>query len=306
MRRSKVPVTVIAVLAVIALVALPLTAGAAPATLVGKVTGSVQLGNPLQFVSFDAFDFANIPDRGQVNYTNFEVDDPAVGTNPGSMMWVPKGTYAGGVWDPADPFYINFGFDGGTYPHVMEFDSFAPLSYDSVTFDAHGWYAADPTFKWDATGTISNGSDEFDFIIEVTDDPTGYRWTRATLEGVIDPTTGAAIGNAVDDYVNEYGVSSPRSMTWSIPTDALEEVLSFSAPVTCALVSPTSKTATFTSAIPLGRPGGGNSFLITVTDNGVPGTTDLYNHGWASSGCTAQSLFGPYPVTAGNLTVHKQ
>ena len=284
MRRSITYTTAIAVLTIVALIALPLAASAGPAVLTGKATGSV--GMSMQYVSFDAFDYAApAVDRGNVTYTNF-----GYGPVTGSGVWVPQGQFN-------IDFYL--GLDG-PYPHVMVIDSFMPLSTDSVSFEAHGWYLADPTWTWTATGAIDGNM--FSFAIDhvlMTPDP--FNWTMLEGSGTIAPD-GTISGSAIDNF------DPPRSLTWRIAAGAVHEVLSYSAPVTCAVVNKTASTASFgytiptDFAVPAEVPFAGSPIVMNVFDGGTPGTD---GDTIALGGGTCGGAGTGYQITSGNLVVHK-
>jgi hypothetical protein len=244
---------------------------AAPATFT-QATGSVWLSGPTQYVAFNAFDYGATGDRGTVNYTNFEY------AAPGSGAWLPvAGTYA-----------LTTAVDGSPYSHTMIIDTVTVISPTNVTFSGTGFFNADHAYTWTVTGSIVNGTVSFHIL---------YTGTNA---GYFFDATGPAAamaGTGTDSNL------TPNE-TWSISPAFAHEVLSFTASVTCAVVTSATSTATFVFTIPAGFPSlSGLPIVIKVLDGGTPGTNgDVYGHGVATSACDGP--VGNYPITGGNLVVH--
>lgn len=237
-------------------------------------TGSIGLAFPTQSVSFDVFDYGETGDRGSVTYTNFDY------AAPGSGAWLPvAGTYT-----------LTTTVDSIPYLHSMTIDTVKVITPTNVTFSGTGYYIADPAYTWTVTGSIVNGVVVFHILY------------TGTLPGYYFDGTGPATdmsGPATDSLLRS-------GMTWAISPAFAHEVLSYTARVTCAVVTrataTTSGTATFGFTIPAGFPGlSGTPIVISVVDGGTPGTAgDLYGHGVGTCGAGTT----PYVITSGNLVVH--
>lgn len=269
---KRIIVAVVAALLTLALASS--VAIAAPAKFT-HATGSVGLANPTQSVSFAAFDYGATGDRGSVTYTNFEY--PA----PGSGAWLPDaGTYV-----------LTTTVDGTPYYHTMTIDTVTVITPTNVTFSGTGFYDADPSYTWTVTGSIVDGVVAFRILY------------TGTLAGYYFDATGLAAdmsGTATDSLLRQ-------GMTWAISPAFAHEVLSYTAAVTCAIVTrataDTPGTASFGFTIPEGFPGlSGQPIVINVVDGGTPGTAgDTYGHGVGT--CGAATTVN-YVITSGNLVVH--
>lgn len=246
---------------------------AAPAAFT-QVTGSLGLAGPWQSVSFAAFDYGATGDRGSVTYTNFEC------AAPGSGAWLPDaGTYT-----------LTATVDGAPYYHSLTIDTVKVITPTNVTFSGTGFYIADPSYTWTVTGSIVNGVVAFHILY------------TGTLAGYYFDGTGLAadMSGAATDSLLRLG------MTWAISPAFAHEVLSYTAAVTCAIVTrataTTFGTASFGFTIPAGFPGlSGLPIVISVVDGGTPGTAgDTYGHGVGTCG----GATGNYAITSGNLVVH--
>lgn len=185
------------------------TAFAAPANFT-QATGSVWLSSPSQYVSFNAFDYGTTGDRGTVNYTNFEY--PAAG----SGAWLPVvGTYA-----------LTTALGGTPYDHTMIIDSVTVISPTNVLFSGTGFYNPDHSYTWTVTGSIINGTVSFRILYTGTND--GYFFDAVGAAATMS-------GTATDSLLQ-------TPLTWSVAPAIAHEVLSYTASVTCAVV--TSATAT--------------------------------------------------------------
>src|SRR6187397_249981 len=96
---------------------LVLSATALGAPSFTHATGSIGLTGPLQYASFNAFDYGATGDRGTVKYTNFEFGAA------GSGVWNVSGTHALTTFLGASP-----------YAHTMTIGSIVPTSPTSTTF----------------------------------------------------------------------------------------------------------------------------------------------------------------------------
>lgn len=261
------------VAAVLTLMLASSVALAAPSAFT-HATGSIGLANPTQSVSFDAFDYGPTGDRGSVTYTNFEY------AAPGSGAWLPvAGTYA-----------LTATVDSVPYVHSMTIDTVTVITPTNATFSGTGFYIADPAYTWTVTGSIVNGVVAFHILY------------TGTLAGYYFDGTGLAAdmsGSATDSLLRQ-------GMTWAIAPAFAHEVLSYTALVTCAVVTrataTTSGTASFGYTIPAGFPGlSGLAIVINVVDGGTPGTAgDTYGHGVGTCGAATTN----YVITSGNLVVH--
>jgi len=261
--------------AVAALLMLSLVSGVASAapSAFKHATGSVGLANPTQSVSFAAFDYGTTGDRGSVTYTNFEY------FAPGSGAWLPEaGTYT------------LTAFVGGPYDHTMTIDTVKVITPTNVTFSGTGFYIADPAYTWTMTGSIVDGVVAFRIVYTGTS--AGYFFDATGLAAEMS-------GTATDSRLRP-------NMTWAISPAFAHEDLSYTAAVTCAVVTRATNTtfgsATFGFTIPAGFPGlSGLPVVINVVDGGTPGIAgDTYGHGVGTcSGATVN-----YPITSGNLVVH--
>ena len=263
----------LAVLAVVSLSLVSTTAVAGP-NPVPKATGSVALDNPMQYISFNAFDFGLTGDRGQVRYTNFGY--AATGT---------------GVWNILGTYQITF-VRAGSFPRTMTIDSITPIAPDATRFSGHGYFTPAPAnedFFFTVEGKVVGSNISFDFQYAYAGAPVVH------VVGTIAPD-GSMSGTADDGDIT--------LMTWSTPPGSVVEVLSYSAAVTCAVVAGID--ASFVFQIPSGFPGlSGYYVLAKVHDGGTPGTNgDTYGHGVVGGPDACAGGVGNYPITGGNLVVH--
>lgn len=254
-------------------------AGAAQAGPVQKATGSVLLSDPVQYVSFNAFETS--PAKGSVNYTNF--------TYPSSHS---------GVWVP-DSFSMAFAVNPSTTTaatYDMTVTSFTPTSPTSVTFTGTGECVDVPvSCRWISTFTGHiNGSSVHIVMREINQDNASETYEMDAF-GTIS-ATGLVSGTWYDDY---YGtVTPPRGGMFTI-ADIGHEVLNVVAPVENVVVEP--GIATFQFVVPAGLIDPSTvRVYVEVTDGGSSGAggTDTWKHG------TTSGVYTNYPVVAGNLTVH--
>lgn len=258
-----------AITAALMMVSLFSVAALAAPTAFTHATGGVWLTSPSQYVSFNAFDYANGADRGTVNYTNFEY------AAPGSGAWLPVvGTYA-----------LTTAVAGAPYSHTMIIDMVKVVSPTNVTFSGTGFYIADPSISWTVTGSIVDGVVSFHILYTGTN--AGYTFDATGLAA-------AMSGTGTDSNL------TPLE-TWAISPAFAHEVLSYTASVTCATVSSATSTASFGFTIPAGFPGlSGLNIVMAVHDGGSPGTKDLMGIGVGTCGGATSN----YPIVGGNLVVH--
>lgn len=247
---------------------------AAPPTFT-HATGSVWLSNPSQYVTFNAFDYAlsGGVDRGTIYYTNFEA------SSPGSGAWLPAaGTYA-----------LTTSLGASPYLHTMIIDTVTVISPRDVLFSGTGYYNADHAYTWTVTGSIVDGVVAFHILYTGTS--AGYFFD--------------AIGPAATMSGEGTDSASQSPLRWSLPAGFAHEVLSFTAPVTCAVVDRVANTASFSAVIPtVAYPGiSGQPLVVNVYDGGTPGTDgDTYTHFLGA--CGTGVFVATYPVVGGNLVVH--
>lgn len=178
--------------------ALVLPASAAPTP---KATGSIGMSGPLQYISFNAFDYgASANDKGMVSYTNFD-----------------HGGTATDVWDVRswDTMWVN-----STYQHSVIVDEIVPTSPMGYDFTAHGQYVGG--YDWTMTGTVYGNS--ITFMLDRTD--TDY-WFSATGTIAGDGSMSGTATHSADDSIP----------TWMAPAASGVEVFHYEAAVTCAKVT---------------------------------------------------------------------
>lgn len=247
-----------------AVLGIGLAAGPAMAGTAPHLTGSVALAAPEQYATFN-----NIggPASGSFSYTNFTVADTA----------------ASGVWSlhtgTDHPVEIDFGLDGGNYPHHLTVDSLQPTGLNSFTFTGHGTFDPNPSYTWTATGSVSGTT--LSMHILYTGTQAGYMLDFA---GTVNPD-GSVTGTSFSDSLG-------RTLSVHMPAGSLFQALDYTAPVSNVTVG--SGTAGFDSAIPADHIYAGTGFHIDVTDGGSPGPGhDAYAQGGTG-----------YTITSGNLVVH--
>lgn len=259
--------TMVAVAAALTLVAFASPSSSAPAA--GKATGSLGMA-PMQYLSFDAFDYGATGDRGTVHYANYDV------TDPGS-----------GFWRLGSTFDITFLFGATPFVHTMTVDTVELTSPTSYDFLAHGFYVSDPTYTWDAMGYVEG--DHVSFHLVYTGTAAGY-WLHVTGDAAPNGSLSGTAGNLT------------QAATWSTAVDAAAEVLSYTASVDCAVIGDTSGSFGFT--VPESAGLGSNLHVVAaVTDGGSPAFEhDSYGHKVAA-GCDPSGVTS-YAPTSGNLVVH--
>jgi hypothetical protein len=246
-----------------------IAAGAAP-----KATGGIELSSPMQYVAFNATDNgAPAADRGTVKYANYDY------ASPGSGVWNVLGTY---------PLVFSF---GGDYTHSLTVASIKPLSTTSTQFSGTGSYVAGPETTWTIDGTVSGSTITFD-LVYVTGPYLPYS-LHAT--GTIN-ADGSMSGTSQDTL--------DRTLPWTVPAQSVHEILSYSAPITCATVTGTDAAVSF--VIPAGLPGlSGIPVLFTMTDGGSPGPGhDVWGQTTSFVGCDPATGVDHYTIVGGNLVVH--
>lgn len=253
--------------------ALLVLAGFAPATADSsfvQATGGIRMAGPLQYAAFNAFDYGATGDRGTVNYTNFEY--PVAGTG----VWHVGGTY---------PLIVTY---GGLWAHTMTVDSVIPVSPTATKFSGTGVYDGDASYTWTVRGGVAGSAIWFD--LTYTGTLAGYVFSAV---GTIAPD-GSMSGTATDTL-------GQSPLTWAVPAGSVHEVFSYTASVSCAVIS--GADATFVFEIPAGVPYAGTAVVAKIHDGGTPATNgDTWAHGVATSACDGP--VGLYAITGGNLVVH--
>ena len=234
----------------------------------------------MQYVEFNAFDYGSAArDRGTVRYTNFEYE------SSGSDVWDIGGTY---------PLVFEY---QGDVVHSMTVTSIKPVSTTSTHFSGTGFWTGDPLRTWTISGLVSGSNISFDIVYTGNYVPYSLHAT-----GVIN-ADGSMSGTSME-------TSTPNPeipllvLPWEVPAGAIHEVLSFSAPVTCANVS--GATAAFSFTVPSGLINAvAVPVLVRVSDDGSPGAgNDTWGHAATSESCDGAAGVGNYPVVGGNLVVH--
>lgn len=259
--------TTVAVAAALTLVAFASPASSAPAA--GKATGSLGMA-PMQYLSFDAFDYGATGDRGTVHYANYDVADPG-----------------SGFWRLGTTFDITFMFGATPYIHTMTVDAVTLTSSTSYDFQAHGFYVADPSYTWEAMGYVDG--DHVSFHLVYTGTAAGY-WLHVTGDAA---ANGSLSGTAAN---------LSQAATWSTAALTAHEVLSYTATVDCAVIGDTA--GSFGFVIPESAGLGTNLHVVAaVTDGGSPAVDhDIYGHK-VEAGCDPSGVT-PYTPVSGNLVVH--
>jgi hypothetical protein len=233
----------------------PAMAGTTP-----HITGSFSLASPAQYETINNVSTTG----GSLSYTNFNQRDTA----------------ATGVWSlpTATPIALDFGLNGGDYPHHLTVDSLQPTGLGSFTFTGHGTYDPDASYTWNATGSVSGTALSMHIVYTGTN--AGY---TADVTGIINPD-GSINGSATD--------SNAQTLSLSALAGSAFQALSYTNAVN-HVTFPTATSGQFSSAIPAGHVLAGTTFTINVKDGGSPGTFDTYTQDGT-----------PYSITSGNLTVH--
>ncbi len=234
--------------------------------------GSVALSDPAQFVTFNAFDYGATGDRGTVSYTNFEM--PATGT---------------GVWSVFGTFPLTVSLGGTTFEHDVTIDTVTPISSTATKFSGTGSLASDPAVTWTIKGIVT-GSD-ITFTITYTGTNAGYTFTGTGTIG----DDGSITGTATDSLLQS-------GLTFTIPAGSVAEVLSYTAPITCAVIS--GQDATFGFTVPEGFDDlSGTEVVAQVHDGGKPkDKADTWAHGAATGTC--EGTVTNFPIVSGNIIVH--
>lgn len=219
-------------------------AGGATSTYLGKSTGGVgfvdQYGNA-QYFSYSAFDYGTTGDKGTAEYTNFSV------AQPGTHIWVPS-TFNLGFGLGIDPTIV------ATYNMTTDPTSLVALAPNAVRFAGTG-----STPGWNATftGTLSGTALTMAITeINASDSTETY---AMTLNGTVDPVTGAATGTWSDNY------GTGRTGTFAVTDIGYEAFHNVNAVTSAAVGTP----FTFTYMISSG-PAVGLTIPVAVTDESTP------------------------------------
>ena len=245
--------------ALAAVLGIGLAAGPAMAGTAPHLTGSVVLSGPAQFESLNNIGGPS----GSVSYTNFTYP------SPGS-----------GVWS-LNNAEIDFGYQGGNYPHHLTVTGINVTGLNSYTFTGTGSYDNDTSYTWNATGSVTGN--QLSMHIVYTGTEAGY---YLDFTGTINPD-GSVTGTSFSDSLG-------RTLTVAMPAGSLFEVLSYTAPVSNVTLNSATGDGSFSFVIPQGTSLAGTQVQVNVHDGGNPGRGhDSYAHNGTS-----------YPITGGNLTVH--
>jgi len=237
--RNLLAVTAVASLAVLGVTAGTASAGTQP---VPKVTGSIELANPMQYASFNAF--ASTPVKGSITYTNF--DYKVAGT---------------GVWLLNTPVTLTATLPPNDYHFTLNVDTVKPTSPTASTFTGHGLYVEG---NWPLTLSGSISGSKISFSFAYTTALPGYVFSAT---GTI-AADGSLAGTATD-------TNGQTPLTWTLGAGSASEVFSYTAPVTNVDVT-TPTAATFDFTVPAGIPYAGTPIHVAVTDGGSPGTRDTW------------------------------
>ena len=259
-------------LATAAISSAPVAASAATLTAAkpALASGSVELGNPLQYETFLAIQ--NGWYHGSVDYTNFTFAEPG-----------------SGVWAPANAAQaLTFTFAGTPYAHILNGGlKLTALSPEKLAFSGSGFYKGQAGATWTINGQVNGGKVTFTIKYDGTLSP-GY---TIKASGTI-AADGSANGSATS--------STGQALTWAEGPGAWTSVLHYVAPIASARVK-TGHDATFQFTIPAKVAGlAGTKVTVTVHDGGWSAAHDTYAHGVTGGAQTA------YPIIGGpGITVQK-
>jgi hypothetical protein len=248
------------------------TAGAASAhpVPVPKVTGTVALAHPAQYVTFKA-QAGHGRYHGWIDYANFKYRAPFAHTN---------------VWNIGKASELTFTVGGATYKHTMKVDTVTPVSTIKTQFSGTGKFLGTEAYTWTINGTVSYDQVSF----KIAYDQGNY---SLTATGVI-ARDGSVSGTATD--------SNSLTLPFTMPAGSAFQVLRFQAPVTWATIG--RHDATFGFTVPRMPVRLAGLHMIAKVHDGGPGFTyDTYAMGvafWGHFGKTIQ-----FPITSGNIFVHR-
>jgi hypothetical protein len=245
------------------------TAGGAAAqtTQPPHLTGDVVLSGPAQFEHFGNIGKGSNGSLGSVSYTNFTY------ASPGSGVWMLD--LNGG------DLHLSAVANGQTFSHTFNMTGFNVTGLNSYTFTASG--ASDQASDWTWNGTGSVVGNKFTLTATYYGAHAGYTSTSTGTIG----TDGSVQGTSTDN--------TGQSLPFQMPAGSLSEVLSYTAPVSTATITPAAKggTATFTFNIPATTSLPNVGVTVNVTDGGGGAASDVYMHNGTK-----------YTIIDGNLTVH--
>ena len=243
----------------------------APAVLMAShakpvvATGSVELGQPLQYEKFVAVQGLGRY-HGAVDYTNWTYAEP------GSGVWAPA----------AQPQHLVFTYQGSQYAHTLDNGSLKLVaeSPDRLLFIGSGSYDGQAGATWAIKGQVNHGKVRFVITYNGTLQP-GY---TVTATGSI-AKDGSASGTALS--------SDKQQLTWTMPAGAFASVLHYIAPIQSAQVQRWAHNATFRFTIPASVPGlAGTNVTVKVHDGGRGSAHDTYAHGVTGSPVTNYQIIG--------------
>ncbi len=268
-RKARTIITGAASLALAAGVAAT-TAGAAsastlphPAAPPREASGSVELGNPLQYEQFLALQgFGRF--HGDVDYTNWTYAEPS-----------------SGVWAPAAGAHaLVVTYQGSQYAHTLNGNlKLVAKSPERLAFSGSGEYNGQTGATWAISGQVAKGKVKATITYNGTLQP-GY---KVTLAGTV-ASDGSVSGTAES--------SQGQALTFTMPAGSFVSVLHYIAPIQADQIQ--RHDATFRFTIPASVPGlAGTSVTVKVHDGGPGPAHDTYAHG------VTGTQLSPYPIIGG-------
>ena len=268
-RKARTIITGAASLALAAGVAAT-TAGAAsastlphPAAPPREASGSVELGNPLQYEQFLALQgFGRF--HGDVDYTNWTYAEPS-----------------SGVWAPAAGSHaLVVTYQGSQYAHTLNGGlKLVAKSPERLAFSGSGEYNGQTGATWAISGQVAKGKIKATITYNGTLQP-GY---KVTFAGTV-ASDGSVSGTAES--------SQGQALTFTMPAGSFVSVLHYIAPIQADQIQ--RHDATFRFTIPASVPGlAGTSVTVKVHDGGPGPAHDTYAHG------VTGTQLSPYPIIGG-------
>ncbi len=265
--KTRTIVTSAAALAVTAGLAVTTAGAASAATLPTKplpraAAGSVELGNPLQYETFQALQSGRY--HGQVDYTNWTY------VEPGSGVWAPA----------AGPHALVFTYAGSQYAHTLNGGlKLTALSPERLAFSGSGAYNGGG-ITWKINGQVAGGK------ISATIAYNGQSY-KVYLTGKV-AKDGSVSGTARS--------STGQALTFTLPAGSFASVLHYIAPVQSAQVK--GHDATFRFTIPASVPGlAGTKVTVKVHDGGFGARHDTYAAGITGTTLSPYPIIGGPGIT---------
>jgi len=224
--------------------------------------GSVELGTPLQYETFLAFQGSRF--HGSVDYTNWTYAEP------GSGVFAPA----------AGTHQLVFTYQGSQYAHTLSSGlTLVALSPDRLAFSGSGSYNGGG-ITWTLKGQVTDNN----VRATIAYDSQSY---KVYLHGRV----------ADDGSVSGVAESSTgQSLTFTMPAGSFVSVLHYVAPIKWDNVQ--RHDATFRFTIPASVPGlAGTSVTVKVHDGGRGPANDTYAHGVTGTTLTPYPIIGGPGVT---------